>query len=124
MNRPSQLTQMAPQIWGAKQSTTKLTSLLLPKRERPLSAISNTIIINVLGSLSQPSKASVVFSRAEGKIDEESLLLKKRALALVHRDRSIPTDLYLRKGAVKELDDGVFAKRRRDGILEIYVSEE
>jgi hypothetical protein len=33
-------------------------------------------------------------------------------------------ELHLRRGTIKELDDGIFAKRRLDGVLEIYVSEE
>jgi hypothetical protein len=55
---------------------------------------------------------------------EESLRLREKVLTLVHQDKSIPTQLRLRKGAVKELDDGVFAKRRLDSVLEIYVSED
>lgn len=43
---------------------------------------------------------------------------------LVHRDRSKPKTLRIRTGAIRELADGVFAKKRSDGALEIYISEE
>jgi hypothetical protein len=61
---------------------------------------------------------------AEGKVVEQETFLKERALALIRKDKSIPTNLHLKRGTIKELDDGVFVKRKLDGVLEIYVSEE
>lgn len=53
------------------------------------------------------------------KIDE-----KERALALVHSTPTIPKRLHLKVGMVKELADGVFVKKKSNGVLELYISEE
>jgi hypothetical protein len=49
---------------------------------------------------------------------------REEALELAHKDLSIPRNLTLRAGQIKELDEGLFVKKTREGSLEIYVSEE
>ena len=49
---------------------------------------------------------------------------KEMALRLARQDRSMPRELTLAAGQIQELQEGVFAKRREDGALEIYASED
>jgi len=49
---------------------------------------------------------------------------KERALILVHSRRTIQKSLRLKVGVIKELTNGVFVKKRPNGVLELYISEE
>ena len=62
---------------------------------------------------------------ARNCIDDGSALSleARKALKLVGKDKLPPTDLHLKSGELKKLADGVSIRKRRDGVLELGVSE-
>jgi hypothetical protein len=130
MNVPSPLTQTTAQVWGARQDVVKPKSpSFLAGKAEILLGMSDTAIAtsgtlaDISGTWTGTSGTYMVVV-AEGNVVDRETVLKESVLTLIRRDKSIPADLRLKKGTIKELDDGVFVKRRLDGVLEIYVSEE
>lgn len=123
MSTSMQLIQIGRQVWGAKD-TGAIPKIPLSARVQPISKVSDTLL--PLCSLVSPmifdTNISLMSLLKESQPSETSS--KERALNLVRRDRSTPINLRLRAGTVKELAEGVFVKKRLDGILEVYISEE
>jgi hypothetical protein len=123
-------------VSGARQSVVKPKSPLLAEKSKILSGTSETLVATLVAALwnqtsphvycSSPSPNTLMTGLVPNrrKVVGQDTALKESVLALIRKDRSIPTDLHLKKGSIKELDEGVFVKKREDGILEIYVSEE
>ena len=129
MSTPTSLTQPSRQIWGAKENA--VTNKLQTQLAIAQSVINGSIINGAI----YPSLPSCYFPRISIGLTNNLLIMvtetlpsktsnKERALALVRNDKSTPKNLRLRAGTVKELSEGVFAKKRANGILEIYISEE
>lgn len=126
MSMPEQLTSVITQAYGAKQSIVKPKSPILLRESKALSDISDQIAVTACVSpFVQLSNIPLTGMAVGIKLTvERKTVLKESVLALIHMDKSIPTHLRIKKGSIRELDEGVFAKRRRNGVLEIYVSEE
>jgi hypothetical protein len=123
MNTSMQLIQIDRQVWGAKD-TGAIPKIPLSVRVQPISKVSDTLL--PLCPFASPmlldTNISLMSLPKESQPSETSS--KERALALARKDRSTPINLRLRAGTVKELTEGVFVKKRLNGILEVYISEE
>ena len=87
-----------------------------------LNLSSSDVIVLASGTINSFRRGGYI-ELASGII-EKADVLKNMALAIARNDKSIPLNLRLRKGAIKEIDKGVFVKKTSDGVLEIYLSEE
>jgi hypothetical protein len=75
----------------------------------------------VLPFLAVAMLAAVIVNK---KTRENKISKRETALALARKDRSTPTILRLKIGKVKRLAEGVFAKKRPDGVIELYLAED
>ena len=127
------LKQTTPQVCGAKQNVAKPKPTPFLSKRIQASAVIDTFN-SVLGEITPKVSLEIQMDfETKPKIDIQNrafelvsreYLLKQKTLALIQNDKSTPMELHLRRGTIKELDDGIFAKRRLDGVLEIYVSEQ
>lgn len=112
-----QLAQHTGQVWGAKRENVERTPQFL--LENILNNAFLPSMLNLSGCL-----VSIPINPIRKIKAEPEVSMKERALAFARRDRSIPINLRLRKGAIKELTKGIFVKKTSAGVLEIYLSEE
>lgn len=118
-----QLIQVEKQVWGAKD-TGVIPKIPLSGRVQPISKVSDTLLPLCLFASPLILDTNILLMSLPKESQPSETSSKERALTLVRKDRSTPINLRLRTGTVKELAEGVFVKKRLNGILEVYISEE
>jgi hypothetical protein len=114
------------QVWGANENAVTPEMFLHPVILQTNPADSLLLLCQM--PIYQIQDLSCFLRYAFSRVVREGLFAwttrRERVLDLARGDKSKPKALRIRVGAIRELADGVFAKKRSDGILEIYVSEE
>jgi len=108
------------QVWGAKKENIERTPQVLSENT-PSNLFVPIMLNRRLGCSYVVELMSTSIRKVKAEPEDP---LKERALFFARTDRSIPVNLRLRKGTIKELDKGIFVKKTTDGVLELYLSEE